>query len=204
MARRSDHSRQELEDLILEQAHKHMEEVGFARFSAREVAKRIGYSVGTLYNVYGTLDRLLAAVNTRTFALWADALEAALARGGPDRIATLVDGYFRFARAHHRLWHAIYEHHLTPGAGIDEAQAAMRARLTSVVAREVAAAIAPNLSGEAPAITRSLIAVVHGHCAFELAGSYALMGSDDAQGDALARVRETVARAARTRQEDEA
>ncbi|SOB86371.1 transcriptional regulator, TetR family [Sphingomonas guangdongensis] len=198
MARRSDHSRSELQALILEQAHKHMEEVGFARFSAREVAKRIGYSVGTLYNVYGTLDRLLVAVNTRTFAMWADALETALARGGTDRIATLVDGYFRFARAHHRLWHAIYEHHVAPGTAIDEEQAATRGRLTGIVAREVAAAIAAERADDAPAITRSLVAVVHGHCAFELSGSYALMGSDDAQGDALARVRETLARAAET------
>jgi AcrR family transcriptional regulator len=196
MARRSDHSRSELEALILEQAHIHMGEVGFARFSAREVAKRIGYSVGTLYNVYGTLDRLLAAVNTRTFALWADALEVELGQGGPDRIATLVDGYFRFARTQHRLWHAIYEHHLAPGTGIDEDQAVTRGRLTSIVAREVASAIAAERSTEVDAITRSLIAVVHGHCAFELSGSYALMGSDQAQSDALARVRETLNRAA--------
>lgn len=196
MARRSDHSRIELEELILKQAHKHMEEVGFERFSAREVAKRIGYSVGTLYNVYGTLDRLLVAVNTRTFAMWADALEAALERSGPDRIATLVDGYFCFARTHHRLWHAIYEHHLAPGIDIDEDQAVTRGKLTSIVAWEVASAITEERSTEAQAITRSLIAVVHGHCAFELSGSYALMGSDDAQSDALARVRETLERAA--------
>lgn len=197
MARRSDHSRQELEELILEQAHVHMAEVGFARFSAREVAKRIGYAVGTIYNVYGTLDRLIAAVNTRTFAMWADALEAALARTGPDRIATLVEGYFRFARGHHRLWHAIYEHHLPAGHGIDDDQAKVRGRLTGIVAREVAAALADPVGTDVTALTRSLVAVVHGHCAFELSGSYTLMGSDDAQGEALARVREILAHGSR-------
>ncbi len=193
MARRSDHSRPELKALILEQAHAHMAEVGFTDFSAREVARRIGYSIGTIYNVYGSLGQLIAAVNTHTFDIWADALETALARGGEDRIATLVDGYFRFARKHHRLWHAIYEHHLPAGMGIDDEQAAVRGRLTGIVAREVAAALPEHRRGEAQAITRSLVAVVHGHCAFELSGSYALMGSEDAQGDALARVRETLA-----------
>lgn len=193
MARRSDHSRQELEALILEQAHAHMAEVGFSRFSAREVAKRIGYAVGTLYNVYGTLDRLIAAVNTRTFGLWADSLETDLARDGGDRLATLVDGYFRFAHDHHRLWHAIYEHHLPSGMGIDDDQAAVRGRLTGIVAREVAAALGKGSRDDAAALTRSLIATVHGHCAFDLAGSYALMGSDDARADAIARVRETLA-----------
>lgn len=192
MARRSDHSRPELKALILEQAHAHMAEVGFTEFSAREVARRIGYSIGTIYNVYGSLGRLIAAVNTHTFAIWADALETALAKGGEDRIATLVDGYFRFARRHHRLWHAIYQH-LPSGPDLDDEQAEVRGRLTGVVAREVAAVLPAHRRDEAQAITRSLVALVHGHCAFELSGSYALMGSEDAQGDALARVRETLA-----------
>ena len=49
MGRRSDHSREELSRLIIAEGHKHMAEVGFARFSAREVAKRIGYSIGVAY-----------------------------------------------------------------------------------------------------------------------------------------------------------
>jgi AcrR family transcriptional regulator len=193
MARRSDHSRQELRTLILEQAHAHMAEVGFSRFSAREVAKRIGYAVGTLYNVYGTLDRLLAAVNTRTFAMWADALEAGLARAGDDRIAALVQGYFRFAHGHRNLWNAIYDHHLPAGEGIEDDQAETRGRLTGIVAREIAAVLPEERRGDVQPLANSLIAVVHGHCALELSGSFSLMGVEDPQGLALARVREAIA-----------
>ena len=46
MGRRSDHSRPELREIIVAEGHRQMHEVGFARFSAREVAKRIGYSIG--------------------------------------------------------------------------------------------------------------------------------------------------------------
>lgn len=198
MGRRSDHNRHELEALILEQAHAHMHDVGFARFSAREVAKRIGYAVGTLYNVHGTLDRLLEAVNTHTFSLWADALEESLARGEGDRIATLVAGYFRFAREHRNLWNAIYDHHLPAGFEIDEAHAATRGRLTGIVAREVAAALPEDRRGDVVALTRSLIAIAHGHCALELSGSFALMGGEDAQADALQRVREVLAHGRQT------
>jgi hypothetical protein len=42
MGRRSDHSREELSRFIIAEGHEHMAEVGFARFSACEVAKRIG------------------------------------------------------------------------------------------------------------------------------------------------------------------
>src|SRR5262245_50246967 len=115
MGRRSDHSRPELEALILAEGHRLLAETGFARFSAREVAKRIGYSIGTIYNHFADLDRLMMAINGRTFTMWADFLEARLAEAGDDRIAVLVDGYFRFAADNRNLWMAIYDHRLAPG-----------------------------------------------------------------------------------------
>lgn len=192
MARRSDHSRTELRSLILLEAHRHMEEVGFARFSAREVAKRIGYSVGTIYNVYGSLDRLFVAINTRTFGLWADSVEKALSRRPDDVVATLVDAYFEFAHRNQNLWNAIYDHHLPVGMDLEDEDQTTRARLTGTVAAVVHSALPEERRHQAVALTRSLVATVHGHCALELSGSYALMGSDDARGDALARVRETL------------
>ena len=42
MGRRSDHSRGELREMIVHEGHRQMSEVGFAKFSAREVAKAIG------------------------------------------------------------------------------------------------------------------------------------------------------------------
>src|SRR5258708_22005937 len=97
MGRRSDHSREQLEELILAEGHQLMAETGYARFSAREVAKRIGYSIGTIYNVFDSLDALLLAINSRTFVLWADWLRAKLAVAGQDPIPALGAGHFRFA-----------------------------------------------------------------------------------------------------------
>lgn len=169
-----------------------MDEVGFARFSAREVAKRIGYSVGTIYNVYGSLDHLFVAINTRTFDLWADSVEKALARSPQDVVATLVGAYFDFAHQNRNLWNAIYDHHLPSGMDLEETDQIARARLTGSVAAVVSSALPEERRSQAVSLTRSLVATVHGHCALELSGSYALMGSDDARGDALSRVRETL------------
>lgn len=192
MGRRSDHSRAELEVLILEEGHRLMAEVGFARFSAREVAKRIGYAVGTLYNVFGSYDLLLAAINTRTFELWAAHLEERLASPSTDRIAALVQGYFSFATLHHNLWTAIYDHRLPAGIPIPETLAVRRGALTDVVAREVATVLPHDSRDEAPRLARSLIATVHGHCTFALNGSFALLGEDAPLELAIARVRESL------------
>jgi AcrR family transcriptional regulator len=193
MGRRSDHSREELAELLLEAGHRHLAEVGFARFSAREVAKRVGYSVGTLYNVFGSIDRMIVMINGRTFMMWADDLERRLLTGSLDRIATLVHGYFEFARNHANLWMAIYDHRLPAGYELDPEQLEPRARLVQIVAREVASVLPDARRGQSPQLARSLVATVHGHCTFALNGSFDLMGEGDPEGLALARVRESLA-----------
>ena len=169
-----------------------MAEVGFARFSAREVAKRVGYSVGTIYNVWGSHDRLVAAINTRTFGRWAAHLEAQLEQAGEDRIAALVGGYFDFARANTPLWMAIYDHRLPPGTTLSPEDAEARGVLTHIVVAEVARALGREAEEVAP-LARSLIALVHGHCSFALTGAFELMGEAEPERAALARVRECLA-----------
>ncbi|MET4685271.1 TetR/AcrR family transcriptional regulator [Brevundimonas faecalis] len=180
------------------EGHKHMAEVGFARFSAREVAKRIGYSIGTLYNVFGTLDQLLIAINTRTFQLWADHVREQLQAAPGDRIGCLVEAYFSFARANANSWNAIYDHHLPPDVTLSDEQNALRGGLTQIIVDEVAATLPSSVRPGAPRLARSLIAVVHGHCVFELNGSFALMGLDRPVGLALDRVWEALIHAGAT------
>ncbi|QGP80379.1 TetR/AcrR family transcriptional regulator [Sphingobium sp. CAP-1] len=198
MGRRSDHSRAELEALILEEGQRLMAEMGFARFSAREVAKRIGYSVGTLYNVFGSYDLLLATINTATFERWAAHLEQRLHHASTDRIAALVEGYFSFAADHPNLWSAIYDHRLPADMPIPEGLAARRGALTDIVVREVVAILPDATKERAPRLARSLVATVHGHCAFALNGSFALLGESDPLEMATARVKESLLAAGAT------
>jgi AcrR family transcriptional regulator len=193
MGRRADHKRDELEDLILSAGQQLMAENGYGRFSAREVAKRIGYSVGTIMHVFGNVDRLVMAINSQTFALWAKWLEERLARvRDQERIFVLVSGYFDFASTHRNLWAALYEHRVPDGMAMAEALVAERVRLTDIIGREVAAVLPGKAPADADRIARSLVATVHGHCSFALGGSFAVMGEIDPLGLAMARVTETL------------
>lgn len=193
MGRRSDHSREELASLILETGASLMAEAGLARFSAREVAKRIGYSIGTIYNVFGSYDRLVMAINTRTFGLWATHLRDRLAGADDDRIALLVNGYFDFARSNIHLWSAIYDHHLPDDVTLPDTDQAARGVLTEIIVQEVAHALDRAPDDSIAALSRSLIATVHGHCAFAISGAWALMGDAAPEVAALKRVREALA-----------
>jgi len=197
MGRRSDHSRAQLRALILEEGHRQMAVDGFAHFSARQVARAIGYSVGTLYNVFPSLDHLLIAINTRTFTLWADFVRQRLDGAERDRIGVLVRAYFDFAREHTALWTAIYAHRLPDGMTLPASEDEARRELTLIVIRELKAALPDSPETEVERLARSLIATVHGHCTYALDGSFALMGEADPVALALDRVREAIAAAQR-------
>jgi AcrR family transcriptional regulator len=193
MGRRSDHTRDELETLIVDAGHKLLAEVGYQGFSAREVAKRIGYSVGTVYNVFANLDDLMLALNSRTFLDWAGSVSTTLETAGPDRIEVLVRSYFDFATTNRNLWMAIYDHRLPPGTPFPERYARQRRVLTDILEREIAAVLPPETRDRAPALARSLLATVHGHCVFTLNGTFDLLSEHQPYQAALARVRETLA-----------
>lgn len=192
MGRRSDHSRDDLRALFVAQGHAHLAEAGLARFSGREVAKRASYSVGTIANVFGSVDGLLAAINSHSFAIWANMLRERLATARHDRIAALVEGYFAFAEREPQLWSAIFAHRLPEGTMLSEGDRATRAALTGIVEDEIAAVL-PADTPDVPRLARSLVAVVHGHCSFLVTGSFALLEEPDPKAAALARVRESLA-----------
>lgn len=179
--------------MIVLEGHRQLAEVGFAHFSAREVAKRIGYSIGTLYNVFGTYDGLMLAINGRTLDLWGDHLRACLDTAGGDRLQAAITAYFDFATRNRHSWAALYDFRLPEGAPMPDFYADKVTAITGLVVAEVAAALPPDRVGEAPSLARSLLATVHGHCFFTLNGTFRLLGEDDPLGAALARVRQAIA-----------
>jgi AcrR family transcriptional regulator len=195
MGRRSDHTRAELEALFVDEGLRQLAETGLARFSARDVAKRIGYSIGTLYNVFGSYDGLMLAINARTLTLWTAQLRARLAAAGDDRIAALVHGYFEFATDNPKAWIAIYEHHMADGGPAPDWYQMLVADLMGVVAEEIAAALPRSEPSAVLSLARSLVATVHGHCVFTLYRTFNMLGETAPIGAALARVREAIAAA---------
>jgi hypothetical protein len=66
--------------------------------------------------------------------------------------------------------------------------------ITDVVVREIAAELPEAHRHHAPALARSLLATVHGHCYFALNGTFALLGEEHPLKAALDRVDDALAR----------
>ncbi|NKJ44615.1 WHG domain-containing protein [Novosphingobium sp. SG720] len=192
MGRRSDHTREELHAMIVREGHRQLSEVGFARFSAREVAKQIGYSIGTIYNVMGSLDALMLAINGHTLDLWRAALEQRLEGQSENRLAQAIAAYFDFAAQHRNAWTALYDFRLPENETPPADYTARVTAITDVVVREVAAALPTGRRDQAQALARSLLATVHGHCFFAMNGTFRLLGETDPLAAVLARVEDAV------------
>jgi AcrR family transcriptional regulator len=196
MGRRSDHTRDELRTLFVEEGGRQLAEAGLMRFSARDVAKRVGYSVGTLYNVFGSYDELMLAINARTLAAWMAHQTLRLEQvAGGDRVAALVRGYFEFAEANPKAWIAIFEYNLTGDAAAPAWYQAEVATAMSLVTSEIAVALPDLPPRRLAALTRSLIATVHGHVAFAIFRTFNMLGEAAPVDAALARVKEALAAA---------
>ena len=180
--------------MIVAEGHRQISEVGFARFSAREVAKRIGYSIGTIYNVFGSYDQLMLAINGRTLDLWLDYLESRLDGAIENRLRVAIDAYFEFAVIHRHAWAALYDFRLADDEPMPEYYQRKVTDITEVVVREIAAALPPKHAGKASALARSLLATVHGHCFFTMNGTFRVMGETDPLGAAMDRVNDALAR----------
>lgn len=112
MGRRSEHSPQELRELILAATRQVIVEAGFQRLSAREIARAIGYAPGTLYNMFRNLDEILMRVETRVLGELDDAVEQAmLGKHGIEAVRRFASAYVEFAYGNRRLWELIQEHH---------------------------------------------------------------------------------------------
>src|SRR6185437_7160825 len=83
MARRSDHSRDELAALVIGGARDIAQEEGWRAVSMRGIATRIGYAPGSIYNAVGDIDAVLLRINADTLARLVAAFDEAVAYTGP-------------------------------------------------------------------------------------------------------------------------
>lgn len=172
MARRNDHSREDLENLAKETAKKIVIEHGYGALTARKLAQEIGYTPGTLYNVFGSMDGLILAINLETLEGLEKALVEVIEKGGdPEKqIKSMAKIYIDFANSNRNLWLLVFDHSLPKGQKSPEWYhkkiQGLFTRLENVMGRDKASAIA----------ARTLWSSVHGICYMAQTDKISLIG----------------------------
>lgn len=176
MARRSDHTAEELKTLAIDKAIEIIDTSGLAGLSARRVTAAMGYTVGTLYHAFGDLETFLLHVNARILDEWYQDLQAGLKRSRKDPLLYLTDSYLAYARRHRDRWVMLFS---DGGSDAPRPMPPWYAEKITRLFHLLENALRPHLAaGEDPAETARLLwASIHGICVLSLTGKLDITGA---------------------------
>ena len=183
MARRSDHSREELREMALAAAERIVAEQGYEGLSARKVASEIGYTVGTLYLVFENIDDLILHVNARTLDRLHSrmaGLKASKLEPG-DYLERLGEVYIRFADEDPHRWAMVFEHRLAEGRELPAWYHDKVMRMFAMVEAGLEPLAGQRSGDEIAQAARALWGGVHGICILALSDTLGITGVDSVQ-----------------------
>lgn len=149
---------------LIDAATTRIAENGLSGLRARDITADAGCALGALYTAFDDLDALIVEVNSRTLRR-IDAVMSAAADGeiNPGRqMKRLAAAYLDFARAHPRLWRALFDHALPEGRAVPDWHIEDQARLLVHIVGPLEK-LQPALAPEKLRVrARTLFAAVHG------------------------------------------
>ena len=183
MARRSDHSREELREMAITAAEQIVVEQGYEGLSARKVATAIGYTVGTLYLVFENLDDLILNINARTLDRLHARMKESQAECGHagDCLLQLGQVYIRFADEDPHRWAMVFEHRLTDDQAAPAWYQEKITRMFALVEEGLEPLAGGHTRDEITQASRALWGGVHGICILALAGNLGIAGVESVQ-----------------------
>ena len=175
MARRKDHTHEQIQTLAIESLQQHLAEQPLGNMSLRKLAQRIGYSPGTLINVFGSYDQLLLSVNAATL----DSLSAQLTlqpaaeqqenKQQPlQRLLAYGQSYLQFAEQNRYLWQLLFEHRLPEGEEVPDWQQQRIDGLFHTVEHALTQVAPQANAATVQQAARTIWASVHGVCSLSL------------------------------------
>jgi len=179
MGRRSDHSRDEIRDMAIGAAEKIVEKEGYQALTARKVAGKMGYTVGTLYHVFRNFDDLVMHLNARTIDEMAALIqrETRKKRNPETRIRVMAEYYVQFATDHPERWRLVFEQE--PPRGVPEPTLMIERRdvMFEMVAENLRELAPERLQNEVAHTATALWGGIHGICILALTGKLYLGGA---------------------------
>ena len=145
MGRRADHTAEELRRLALDAARTIVSEQGLRSLTTRGIAKVIGYTSGTLYQLFENFDDLVQEMNAETIDQLRIRCERVDMSEGPSRsLRSLAEEYADFTSRHAMLWNALFELKLPLGHPRNEKYQTSVRLMLNVVERAIAPLFRPG------------------------------------------------------------
>ncbi len=178
MARRNDHTRDELKEAILKTSWDIIEKEGLTNLTARRIAKDIGYTPGTIYNIFTSMDELYLNINAITLDKLYNALSNPKNRittqTPTQNIKELAKIYADFAKKHKPHWLMLFTNTLPEGTHPPDWYQEKITRLFKPLETMISP-LYPENNKQHKIAARVLWASVHGICILEETGKLPLI-----------------------------
>jgi len=177
MARRSEHSQEEIKEMVLQATETIIIEEGFSAVNVRKIALEIGYTVGSIYMVFENMADLIMHVNGRTLDDLAIHLDQVVEQNDDPQqcITELVKAYGLFASRNYHRWSMVFEQCLNENAEIPDWYQ-QKVKQMFICIDDLLQQLSPHKSAEqAQMAARALWGGVHGVCLLSLTGKQGLV-----------------------------
>lgn len=169
--------------MIVEAAERIVRDEGYGGLSAREIAKVIRYSPGTIYNVFHTIDEVVLELEQRLL----QRLEAELVavEGGPTpetELRRLAGAYVDFTHGDRRLWSVLLEHRRNAREILPDWYDDRLRRLLDRIEAALIPAFPVDRQRERRQSARALFASLHGVTSLSSAGKLPIVTPEETRG----------------------
>ena len=187
MARRKDHTPDELKALVLAEVLGFLQHNSADKMSLRQLAKMVGYSPGTLINLFGSYAHLILAANALTLDQISKELLTVLSTSDDphEQLYLVANQYLSFAKSHHYQWMVLFEHHLDKDEDVPEWQLSRINGLFDLISECLLKLNPKSNIEERNKATRVIWAAVHGICLLEVDNK--LFAPNDITGESMIR-----------------
>jgi AcrR family transcriptional regulator len=182
MARRADHTHQQIRQMAIDAARQMIRQDGLEKLKLRAIAREIGYAPGTLYNVFDSFDELMMQVNADTVEALVAELAAVEPANGVARLTDLLGVYGTFAQQNSNLWKAVFDYVPNDPNNTPDWYVAKINDGLLIVERAIADIAGPSPAHSPSDVARLLWAGLHGIFSLGAEGNLKMVSQTDAGG----------------------
>lgn len=186
MARRNQHSQEQIRDMVFKAAETIVAEDGFAALKVREIAMEIGYTVGSIYMVFDNMADLIMQIKGRTLDDISRQLAQVADNQNPQQqLVELAKAYLAFAQHNFNRWSMIFEHRLSANEPVPGWYQEKVDRIFQRI-EDLFKQLAPQASAEQHKnAARALWCGVHGVCILSLNGGLDVVGVKEVESSVV-------------------
>jgi AcrR family transcriptional regulator len=192
MARRGHHSLDQIKTMVLDAAESLVIEGGLPQLRVRNIAVKIGYTVGSIYMVFESMNDLILHIKGRTLDAITEEMECVQSANPGRCLEELASIYIRYASENTNRWSMVFEHRLPEDAETPEWY---QQKVDNLYGKFEAhfSTISPQLSNlECRQTALAFLGALHGICVFTLTTQLSGLKSDDLEESVILLIKKFV------------